>query len=109
MDAVRGDLDAAPPERHVVINTGIMLDRISNGVIPTGLHRVVADPSEQGGRISVVQFCHPTPWTVLAPLPTCITPDNPQRHLPVDAGSLLDQVLWDINLVSSARPRPRRG
>jgi isopenicillin N synthase-like dioxygenase len=94
-----GWIDAAPPDGHVVINTGIMLDRISNGMIPTGMHRVVADPDEPGERISVVQFCHPTPWTVLAPLPTCITPDNPQRHLPVDAGSLLDQVLWEINLV----------
>lgn len=99
VSTVDGWVDAVPPEGHVVINTGIMLDRISNGVIPTGVHRVVADPDEPGERISVVQFCHPTPWAVLAPLPTCVTPDNPQRHLPVDAGSLLDQVLWEINLV----------
>ncbi len=98
VQTVDGWVDATPPERHVVINTGIMLDRISNGVIPSGIHRVVADPDEPGARISVVQFCHPTPWTVLAPLPSCVTPENPQRHLPVDAGSLLDQVLYDINL-----------
>jgi isopenicillin N synthase-like dioxygenase len=98
-----GWIDASPPEGHVVINTGIMLDRISNGVIPTGIHRVVADPDAPGDRYSVVQFCHPTPWANLAPLPTCITPDNPQRHLPVDAGSLLDQVLWEINLVEEGR------
>jgi len=96
-------IDAAPPSGHVVINTGIMLDRISNGVIPTGIHRVVADPESAGDRYSVVQFCHPTPWAVLAPLPSCITPENPQRHLPVDAGSLLDQVLWEINLVEEGR------
>lgn len=101
-----GWIDAAPPERHVVVNTGIMLDRISNGVIPTGLHRVVAGADEPGDRISVVQFCHPTPWTVLAPLSTCITDDNPQRHLPVDAGSLLDQVLWEINLVEKDPTAP---
>jgi isopenicillin N synthase-like dioxygenase len=98
-----GWVEVTPPEDHVVINTGIMLDRVSNGVLPAGRHRVVADPDEPGERISVVQFCHPTPWTVLAPLPTCVTPDNPQRHLPVDAGSLLDQVLWEINLVEDAR------
>jgi isopenicillin N synthase-like dioxygenase len=96
-------IDAAPPSGHVVINTGIMLDRISNGVIPTGIHRVVADPDDDGDRYSVVQFCHPTPWAVLAPLPSCITAENPQRHLPVDAGSLLDQVLWEINLVEEGR------
>jgi isopenicillin N synthase-like dioxygenase len=98
-----GWIDAVPPEGHVVINTGIMLDRISNGVIPTGIHRVVGDPGETGDRYSVVQFCHPTPWASLAPLPSCITADNPQRHLPVDAGSLLDQVLWEINLVEDGR------
>ena len=37
-------VDAAPPEGHVIINTGIMLERISNGIIPSGWHRVVADP-----------------------------------------------------------------
>jgi isopenicillin N synthase-like dioxygenase len=102
-----GWVDAVPPEGHVVINTGIMLDRISNGVIPTGIHQVVADPDASpgsaGDRYSVVQFCHPTPWASLAPLPSCITPENPQRHLPVDAGSLLDQVLWEINLVEDGR------
>ena len=96
-------IDATPPMDHVVINTGIMLDRISNGVIPTGIHRVVADPGAVEDRFSVVQFCHPTPWAVLAPLPSCIDAEHPQRHLPVDAGSLLDQVLWEINLVEDGR------
>jgi isopenicillin N synthase-like dioxygenase len=96
---VEGWVDAVPPADHVVVNTGIMLDRISNGTIPTGVHRVVADPDEPGDRISVVQFCHPTPWTVLAPLPSCITPEHPQRQLPIEAGDLLDQVLWEINLL----------
>jgi isopenicillin N synthase-like dioxygenase len=98
-----GWIDARPPTDHVVINTGIMLDRISNGVIPTGIHRVVADAGAVDERFSVVQFCHPTPWAVLAPLPSCIDAEHPQRHLPVDAGSLLDQVLWEINLVEDGR------
>jgi isopenicillin N synthase-like dioxygenase len=98
-----GWVDATPPHGHVVVNAGIMLDHISNGLMPAGVHRVVADPSDPDpdpdGRISVVQFCHPTPWTVLAPLPSCCTPDNPQRHLPIEAGAALDQVLWEINLL----------
>ncbi|MEZ5170854.1 MAG: 2-oxoglutarate and iron-dependent oxygenase domain-containing protein [Acidimicrobiia bacterium] len=92
-------IDVAPPADHAVVNTGIMLERVSNGVIPTGVHRVVAGPDATGARHSLVHFCHPTPDTVLAPLPTCVTPDSPPRHLPVSAGALLDQVLWDINLV----------
>lgn len=100
-----GWVDVAPPAGHAVINTGIMLERVSNGVIPSGIHRVVADPGESGARHSLVHFCHPTPDTVLAPLPSCVTTDNPQRHVPVSAGALLDQVLWDINLVESDRAR----
>ena len=46
---------------------------------------------------------HPTPWTVLAPLATCIDDDRPQRWAPIEAGSMLDQVLYDINLVEDAR------
>ena len=99
-----GWVAAAPPADHVIVNTGIMLDRVSNGTIAAGRHRVVADPDEPGDRISVVQFCHPTPWTVLAPLPGCITPSTPQHHLPIEAGALLDQVLWQINLLGEDTP-----
>ena len=95
-----GWVAATPPDDHVIVNTGIMLDRISNGIITAGRHRVVADPDDPADRISVVQFCHPTPWTVLAPLASCVTPDTPQRELPIEAGALLDQVLWEINLLA---------
>lgn len=96
-------VDAAPPEGHVIINTGIMLERISNGIIPSGWHRVVADPEHDGERYSVVQFCHPTPWTILSPLPSCVTPENPVRYAGIEAADLLDQVLYEINLVEDAR------
>ena len=96
-------VDALPPEGHVIINTGIMLEHITNGVIPSGIHRVVADPEQPGDRYSVVQFCHPTPWTILSPVPSCITPEHPQRFAPIEAGDRLDQVLWEINLVEQGR------
>ena len=96
-------IDAAPPEGHVIINTGIMLERVSNGKIPSGWHRVVADPDHDGERYSVVQFCHPTPWTHLAPLPSCVDADHPARYAGIDAADLLDLVLYEINLVEDAR------
>jgi len=96
-------VDAAPPEGHVIINTGLMLERLTNGVIPPGRHRVVADGDQTGGRLSVVQFCHPTPWTLLAPVASCISADQPQRFAPMTAGDALDQVLWEINLVEDGR------
>ncbi len=98
-----GWVDAIPPEGGVIINTGIMLEHVTNGEIPAGIHRVVADPEQPGERYSVVQFCHPTPWTILSPVPSCITAESPQRFSPIEAGNMLDQVLYDINLVEDAR------
>ena len=98
-----GWVDASPPTGHVIVNTGIMLEHLTNGVIPIGIHRVVADPAEPGDRYSVVQFCHPTPWTVLSPVPSCITQENPQRFEAIPASDLLAEVLWQINLVEDGR------
>jgi len=96
-------IDATPPDGHVIINTGLMLERLTNGVIPPGMHRVVADPEQPGQRLSVVQFCHPAPWTMLTPLASCVTPERPQKFLPIRASDALDEVLWEINLVEDGR------
>lgn len=95
-------VDAVPPAGHVILNTGIMLEHLTNGVIPTGWHRVIGQAG-QGDRYSVVQFCHPTPWTILTPLHSCVTPHNPQRFEAIQAADLLDEVLWQINLVEDGR------
>ncbi|MEO5724383.1 MAG: 2-oxoglutarate and iron-dependent oxygenase domain-containing protein [Ilumatobacteraceae bacterium] len=96
-------VDAVAPDGQVIINTGMMLERLTNGVIPTGVHRVVASPGFTGERYSVVQFCHPTPWTLLDPLASCITPEHPQRYSGMVSADALDLVLYEINLVESAR------
>ncbi|MCU1454576.1 MAG: iron/ascorbate oxidoreductase [Acidimicrobiales bacterium] len=96
-------IDAVAPEGRAIINSGLMLEQLTNGVITPGVHRVVAAPGQAGERYSVVQFCHPTPWTVLAPVASCVTPHNPQRFAAIEAGDRLDQVLYEINLVEDAR------
>ena len=98
-----GWVDATPPDDAVIINTGIMLERLTNGIIPIGWHRVVAAPDFTGERYSVVQFCHPRPWTVLAPVPSCCTAEHPQRFSAISAENALDEVLYEINLVEDAR------
>jgi isopenicillin N synthase-like dioxygenase len=98
-----GWVDAVAPEGEAIINTGMMLEHLTNGLIPTGVHRVVAAAGQPGERYSVVQFCHPTPWTVLVPVASCVTPEHPQRFAPIEAGDRLDQVLYEINLVEDAR------
>jgi isopenicillin N synthase-like dioxygenase len=96
-------VDATPPDNAVIVNTGIMLERLTNGVIPIGRHRVVAAPGYEGERYSVVQFCHPRPWTILSPVPSCCTAENPQRFAAISAQDALDEVLYEINLVETAR------
>ena len=96
-------VDAVAPEGQVIINTGIMLERLTNGQIPIGWHRVVAAPGFEDERYSVVQFCHPRPWTILSPVPSCCTPEQPQRFAAISAADALDEVLYEINLVEDAR------
>jgi len=100
VETADGWVDALPPEGSAVINTGIMLERLTNGIVPSGIHRVVADPDEPAERYSVVQFCHPSPWTILSPVPSCVDDEHPLRFGAIEAGDLLDQVLWEINLLS---------
>lgn len=96
-------IDAVPPEGKVIVNTGIMLERLTNGMLPVGWHRVIAAPGYEDERYSVVQFCHPRPWTMLAPVPACCTPDNPPRYSTISAADALDEVLYQINLIEDAR------
>lgn len=93
-------IDAVAPEGGAIINTGLMLEIITNGTIAPGIHRVVAAEGQAGERYSVVQFCHPTPWTILAPVASCITAETPQRFAPIAASDALDLVLYEINLIS---------
>lgn len=97
-------VDAVAPEGQVILNSGLMLERLSNGRIPTGWHRVVAPEGRSGGRLSVVQFCHPRPSTVLAPLASCIDAAHPQRHAAVLAADALEAVLYAINLLPGSSP-----
>jgi isopenicillin N synthase-like dioxygenase len=90
---------ACPPPGRVIINSGLMLERLSNGLIPAGWHRVVAAADQRGARLSVVQFCHPAPWTVLAPVPSCCGPASPPRWAGMLAGDALEQVLFRIGLL----------
>ncbi len=91
-------IDARPPAGEVILNSGLMLERLSNGLIPAGWHRVVAPAGASEGRLSVVQFCHPRPCTSLAPLASCISPSNPQRYDGITAFDALEEVLWRIQL-----------
>lgn len=87
--------DVMAPDGFSLCNTGDMMRRLSNNRFGRGRHRVNLGDDE---RISVVQFCHPTPWTILGPVPSCCGPDNPQRYSPIAAGDWLDMRLHELGL-----------
>jgi isopenicillin N synthase-like dioxygenase len=95
-----GWVDVTPPDGYMIMNSGMMLERLTNGRIPAGVHRVVAPTGEIGDRYSVVQFCHPAPWFELAPLASCVDDEHPLRYGTIEAGAMLDRVLYEIGLIA---------
>ena len=101
LETANGWVDVVPPPDHVVVNSGIMLERLTNGRIPAGRHRVIAPANScEVDRYSVVQFCHPAPWCILTPLGSCVDAEHPLRYAPIEAGALLDRVLYEIGLIA---------
>lgn len=52
---------------EIVLDTGDMLAKLTNGLLPAVTHRVVAPVSNRSSRYSMPFFIHPAPNTVLQP------------------------------------------
>ncbi len=90
-----------PPAGSLVVNIGDMLQRLTNGVLPSTSHRVVNPAPERRGfsRYSTPFFLHFAPDYLIQTLPSCITPDRPNRYLePITARDFLLQRLREIKL-----------
>ena len=85
----------------IVVNIGDMLERLTNHVYPSTIHRVVNPPGDEARkpRYSVPFFLHPNPDFLIEVLPSCITPDNPNRNPePITAQGFLEERLREIKL-----------
>jgi isopenicillin N synthase-like dioxygenase len=86
----------------IVVNIGDMMQRLTNHVLPSTTHRVVNSPEAYtgGSRYSIPFFLHPNPDFEISTLPSCITPDNPNRYpQPILADVYLKQRLVEIGLM----------
>ena len=86
----------------VVVNIGDMMQRLTNHVLPSTTHRVVNSSAAFAGRsrFSIPFFCHPNPEFLIATLPGCISPENPNRYPePITADDYLTERLIEINLL----------
>jgi isopenicillin N synthase-like dioxygenase len=91
----------APPGA-VVCNIGDMLQRLTNHVLPSTTHRVVNPPPERRGvsRYSMPFFLHFQPDYLIETLPSCVSPDRPDRYPePITAHGFLEQRLREIKLI----------
>jgi isopenicillin N synthase-like dioxygenase len=85
---------------QLVVNVGDMLERLTNGVLKSTIHRVVNPPRElmNTARFSIPFFMHPRSEMSLASLTQCVTPSNEKRWEDITAGEFLDQRLAEIGL-----------
>ena len=58
-------------DKQLVIDSGDMLSRLTNDIIPATTHRVVNPDNASSNRYSMPFFVHPNPDTVLSCVPSC--------------------------------------
>jgi isopenicillin N synthase-like dioxygenase len=89
------------PKGHIVVDSGDMLSRCTNQVIPSTTHRVVNPPSSafDTPRYSMPFFVHPYPQCSLQVMDAFITPDRPKHAPDITAGDFLKQRLLEIGLL----------
>jgi isopenicillin N synthase-like dioxygenase len=80
----------------LIVDSGDMLARLTNDVIPATTHRVVNSENPHVSRYSMPFFMHPTSDTSLAALPSCI--GEGARYAPITAGDFLAERLRQIGL-----------
>jgi len=66
-----------------VINIGDLMARWTNDRWVSTPHRVIAPPNPGEGRVSLTTFYLPAIDTVIEPLPSCVSDDEPARYGPV--------------------------
>jgi isopenicillin N synthase-like dioxygenase len=80
----------------LIVDSGDMLARITNDVIPSTTHQVVNPPDNTSSRYSMPFFMHPHPEAVLSCLPACI--GNGAKYPDILAEDFLMQRLREIGL-----------
>lgn len=80
----------------LVVDSGDMMARLTNNVIPATTHRVVNSADSHLSRYSMPFFMHPTADTSLAALPSCLGAGA--LYPPTTAGAFLSERLEQIGL-----------
>lgn len=91
------DVDDLPGS--LIVDSGDMLARLTNEVIPSTTHRVInTEEGKRKSRYSMPFFLHPRPEASLATLESCLK-DSPKKFPDISAGEFLNQRLREIGLI----------
>ncbi|XP_074562055.1 azadirone synthase LFS-like [Curcuma longa] len=82
----------APVSGGFIVNLGDMLERWSNGIFRSTMHRVVLDGRE---RYSIAYFVEPSHDCLIECLPTCQSEANPPKFPPVTCAAYILQKYKD--------------
>jgi isopenicillin N synthase-like dioxygenase len=85
------------PRHALIVDSGDMLARMTNDVIPATTHRVVNPTGPNVSRYSMPFFMHPNTDVVLKCIPSCV--GSGVRHPEITAGAFLEQRLREIGLL----------
>ncbi|MCY4356915.1 MAG: isopenicillin N synthase family oxygenase [Gammaproteobacteria bacterium] len=87
-------------ETEIVLDTGDMMSRLTNELLPSTVHRVVNPMRQDTSRYSMPFFLHPHNGANLECLPQC-SGDSGPKYPPITAGEFLDQRLKEIGLTTT--------
>ncbi|NOT78035.1 MAG: isopenicillin N synthase family oxygenase [Bacteriovoracaceae bacterium] len=91
------DVESRPGE--IVVDTGDMMSRITNNLLPSTTHRVI-NPSDDGSaRFSMPFFVHPHSNAMLKCIPSCVNNGGRVAEDDIRAGDFLNQRLREIGLI----------
>jgi isopenicillin N synthase-like dioxygenase len=100
-------LPVVTSRNDLIVDSGDMMARLTNDLIPATTHRVVNPSAENVSRYSMPFFMHPDADVVLRCLPACLGAGA--RYPPIRAGTFLEQRLEAIGLVKTPDPPARAG
>ena len=84
---------------QIIVDTGDMLQNLTNGLLKSTTHRVVNPDNSRERRFSMPYFVHPRSEVSLSPLSGCVARTGGEKKYPdITAGLYLDQRLKEIGL-----------
>ena len=84
---------------QIIVDSGDMLQQLTNGVLRSTTHRVVNPENDRDRRFSMPFFVHPRGNVDLTPLPSCVARCGGEVRYPaISAGEYLLQRLREIGL-----------